>query len=227
MSKASETAYFYIRSHILSGQFAPGKQLREEELAAGCGVSRTPVRDALRRMEAELYVRRGDNQRTYVAEWTVQDIQDIFTLRDMLEGYAAARTAERATPEVIAQLAEYQQAIDVALNRKEGADVEGFLHYNRAFHRLLIETAGSERLTALLARLLQQPIIVRTALSYDVADLLQSNAEHKMLVAAITAKDPEWARAILSGHIRRAFHVYEAAHTRLNARRPNEPPEDN
>ena len=227
MSKASETAYFYIRSHILSGTYAPGEQLREEELAAGCGVSRTPVRDALRRLEAELYVRRGDNQRTYVAEWTIQDIQDIFTLREMLEGYAAARTAERAKPAAIAQLAAYQEAIDVALNRKDGADVEGFLSNNHAFHRLLIETAGSERLTTLLARLLQQPIIVRTALSYDVADLRQSNAEHKMLVAAITAKDAEWARAIISAHIRRAFHVYEAAHVRLNANRPSSASEDN
>lgn len=79
MSRASEIAYNEIRRRILSGHLAQGTQLKEEELADLCGVSRTPVRDALRRLEAEMLVRRSDTQRTFVPEWPTSEVEEIFT----------------------------------------------------------------------------------------------------------------------------------------------------
>ena len=100
MSKASERAYAEIRGLILSGDAPPGSSLTEEALADICGVSRTPVREALRRLEAELYVVRSDSQRLYVADWNSEDLAEMFTLRAMLEAHAAARAASRITPNV-------------------------------------------------------------------------------------------------------------------------------
>ena len=117
MSRASERAYNNIRSMILSGELQPGSQIREEALAELCGVSRTPVRDSLRRLEAEMFIRRNDSQRSFVADWSLDDLEDAFQLRAMLEAHAAKRAASRVTREQLGLLrfhnAQLKQAIDM------------------------------------------------------------------------------------------------------------------
>lgn len=210
MSKASDRAYQYIRGEILEGTLAPGEQLREEQLATACGVSRTPVRDALRRLESEQFVRRNESQRTFVAEWSLDDIEEGFVLRGMLEGHAAARAARRIDEAAIARLCAHNREIDKAAQRTP-PDVSAFLEHNRAFHAIILEKAGSARLAVLLGGIVEQPIIVRTARQYDRDQILQSRAEHDELVAAFRRRDPEWARAVMTSHIRRAFHAYHDA----------------
>lgn len=208
MSRAADLAYDKIRALILEGALLPGSQLKEEELAEHCQVSRTPVREALRRLESEMLVRRTETQRTYVAEWSITDIDEMFTLRGLLEGYAAARAAENMSEEQLADLRTCNDTLGAAVGRKGAPDVGVFLKENRRFHDLVIESAGSERLKALLVRLVEQPVVHRTALRYDREQLKHSHAEHEELLAAIEKRDCEWARVIMGGHIRRAFHVY-------------------
>ena len=214
MSRASDRAYQEIRSRIVTGALPPGSQLKEEELAEVCGVSRTPVRDALRRLEAEMFIRRSDSQRSFVAEWSVSDVDEMFTLRGMLEGYAAARAALRADDNQIEELRRHNEAIDIAINSRRHPDVKAFLDHNRQFHALILEAAGSERLTAMLARLIEQPIVLRTALLYDRAQLTRSYSEHTELLAAFERRDANWAQAVMTGHIRRAFHAYSDTYLR-------------
>ena len=104
MSKASERAYAEIRSLILSGDAPPGSPLTEDILAEICGVSRTPVREALRRLETELYVVRSGSRRLMVADWNNDDLAEMFTLRAMLEAHAAARAATRISPSALDDL---------------------------------------------------------------------------------------------------------------------------
>jgi DNA-binding GntR family transcriptional regulator len=144
VSRASDRAYHQIRNWIISGRLAAGSQLKEEELAADCGVSRTPIRDALRRLEAEMFVRRSDSQRTFVSEWSFDDVDEMFTLRCMLEGHAAARAATRITPEQLSRLHRHNQEIEEALAPAQ-ADVESFLLHNKHFHNIMLDAAGSER----------------------------------------------------------------------------------
>lgn len=207
MSRATAQAYEAIRERILSGALAPGAQLKEEELALLCGVSRTPVREALRRLEAELLVRRSDSQRTYVAEWSLDDVDEIFVLRAMLEGHAAARAARRITPAQIVELRSINEAITAAI-RGPAVDVQAFLAGNATFHAVILDAAGSARLTAMLGGLIEQPIVRQTALRYSSAELSRSQAEHAELIAALEKRDSDWARAVMTGHIRRAFHTY-------------------
>ena len=84
MSRASDRAYAEIRGLILSGEIAPGAQLKEEQLAELCGVSRTPVRDALRRLEADLYIVRSGSQRAFVADWSREEVDEMFALFEAL-----------------------------------------------------------------------------------------------------------------------------------------------
>jgi DNA-binding GntR family transcriptional regulator len=213
MSRASERAYQEIRSRILTGALPPGAQLKEEELADVCGVSRTPVRDALRRLEAEMFIRRTESQRTFVADWSVDDIDEAFALRGMLEGHAAERAATRITPKQIAELKALNDGIEAAIGGKR-PNVEQFLAFNREFHAVLLEAAGSERLTMILGKLVEQPIVLRTALLYDRAQLERSHREHAELLAALDRRDPDWSKAVMTGHIRRAFHAYADAYSR-------------
>ncbi|MDX1704131.1 MAG: GntR family transcriptional regulator, partial [Altererythrobacter ishigakiensis] len=99
MTRASDIAYAKIRSHLLSGEVSPGEQLTEEKLAEITGVSRTPVRDAVRRLESEMLLVRNESKRIFVADWSRDDIDEMITLRQMLEGHAAERAANRITTE--------------------------------------------------------------------------------------------------------------------------------
>ncbi|WP_136162696.1 GntR family transcriptional regulator [Sphingomonas flavalba] len=218
MTKASDRAYQHIRGAILDGSLVPGAQLREEQLAAACGVSRTPVRDALRRLEGEHYVRRNESQRTFVAEWSLDEIEEGFVLRSMLEGYAAARAALRISDSAIEQLCTHNRAIDAAA-QADPPDVSAFLDHNRAFHAIVLEGASSERLADLLAGIVEQPVVTRTARQYDRGQIQQSRAEHDELIVAFRRRDPDWARAVMTSHIRRAFHAYhDAFHQRPGKR---------
>ncbi len=211
MSRASDIAYNTIREMIVSGELMPGDPLGEEALAEICGVSRTPVRDAMRRLESELLIRRSESQRSFVADWSLDDISDAFELRAMLEGLAAQRAASRISAADIRKLEAYNQRIGEA-NASTPADVDAFLEENRKFHTLILDVAGSARLKTLLQTLIEQPIIWRTAHHYSPHELLRSYQEHDELIAAFKRGDPAWAEAIMSGHIRRAFHAYSDAH---------------
>lgn len=215
MSRASDHAYSEIRSLIMSGDAPPGSPLKEEQLAEICGVSRTPVRDALRRLEAELYVVRSESQRTFVADWSRADVEEMFTLRAMLEAHAAQRAAERMTSELLEDMRACNAAIEQAVGMVQ-PEVHEFLDLNRKFHTMIIAAADSPRLAATLATLVEQPIVRRTALHYRRDQLAQSANEHRELLRAFAAGDPDWAHAVMTGHIRRAFHAFSNSQTGEN-----------
>jgi len=215
MSRASDRAYAAIRNMILSGELSAGTPLGEEALAEKCGVSRTPVREALRRLESDMLVTRTDTQRTFVAEWSLDDVRDAFDLRAMLESYAARRAAERMTSDSLARLRTANAQIAQAIAQPR-PDVGGFLEGNRVFHAAILEVAGSRRLVAQLGSLVEQPVVWRTAHHYGPDSLHRSWSEHEELIAAFARRDGSWAGAIMSSHILRAYHAYADAHRGLS-----------
>ena len=208
MSKASERAYSRIRAGITGGEWGPGTPLREEELATLCGVSRTPVREALRRLEAEYLVRRTEGARSFVADWSADDVAELFTLRAILEGHAAERAASRITAEQLTALEAMNEEVRLSV---ETVVTERFLAGNRGFHAVVVEAAQSPRLAAMLGALVEQPVIRRTARRYGAEEFLRSHAEHAAILDAFRARDPQWAKAMMMGHIQRALHVFAAA----------------
>jgi DNA-binding GntR family transcriptional regulator len=207
---AADRAYAEVRGLILSGDASPGTPLREEALADIVGVSRTPIREALRRLEAEMYAVRTHSGRLVVADWDVDDVAEMFALRAMLEGHAAARAATRLTPDGLAELKACNARIETAVAGPD-PDIAGFLDGNRRFHDLVLGASASARLTTMLAGLVEQPIVRRTATRYDRSDLERSAHEHGQLIQAFAARDAEWARSVMTAHIRRALHAFRAA----------------
>jgi DNA-binding GntR family transcriptional regulator len=102
--RAVDRAYEAVRSGIIAGRYLAGARLTEQEIATTVGVSRTPVREALRRLDAEGLVEFTPNLGAVVTTWTEEDSDEIFDLRGMLESYGARRATIRATDEQIAEL---------------------------------------------------------------------------------------------------------------------------
>ncbi len=209
-ASAADRAYAEIRGLILAGDASPGTPLREEALADIVGVSRTPIRDALRRLEVELYAVRTPGGRLVVADWDSDDVAEIFALRAMLEGHAAARAARRVSPAQLAELRQCNAAIEAAVALPQ-PDIARFLAENRRFHDIILSASASARLSTMLAGLVEQPIVRRTATRYDRADLARSAHEHGQLIQAFAAHDEDWARAVMTAHIRRALHAFQDA----------------
>ena len=208
LSKAADRAYDTIGGLILGGHYKPGDRLSEEELSRLCGVSRTPVRDALRRLAAEYFVVIRPNQGAQVAVWKRQDIEDLFHMRALLEGMAAARAASRRDEACLAHLDRCVERIDKAVNAEPEPNVAQFLADNTAFHRAILEAADSPRLSATLGNLIAPAIVSRTADHYSRADLRRSNEHHRELIEALRNRDAQLADSIMQVHIRAAANSY-------------------
>ena len=208
MANAADQAYEKIGQLILSGHFKPGDRLSEEELSRFSGVSRTPVRDALRRLEAEYFVIIRPNQGAEVAVWSARDIDDLFHMRAMLEGMAASLAAARRNQGHIDALEACVDEIDLVLEARGDIDVAKFLSENKQFHLALIDAACSPRLRSTISNLIAPAVVARTAETFSKADLLRSNTHHRELVEAIRVGDRDLAEAIMRAHIHTAARSY-------------------
>jgi DNA-binding GntR family transcriptional regulator len=225
VSKAAEKAYAAIRSKILSGEFPSGTHLKEEDLSLVIGVSRTPIREALRNLAAEYFVKFVPNHGAYVASWSTNEIEQVFDLRKLLEGYAAGRAALCISEEDIARLEtsalEVEQAIrdpktQAAKKILTEEDRALFQKANSFYHKILIGAAGSERLSVMVSWLSEAPIILKTVNIYTPADFLRSNQHHIELVAACRARNEAWATSIMQSHLLAAKEVFMAAQKKEN-----------
>ncbi|HQS70288.1 MAG: hypothetical protein B7Y36_05465 [Novosphingobium sp. 28-62-57] len=210
MSKASQEAYRMIRAGILSGHFPAGQFVPEDEFAAFCGLSRTPVREAIAELVAELLLQRSGTNRVFVPVWSDEDEEELFTLRAILESHCAARAARLITDDQIAELRRHCDFIDKAIAQADAPDVSGFVEGNRHFHAVVLAAAQSERLAQLMKFVVSQIVVHRTAEQYSREDMEQSQRDHRDLVSAFEMRDEDWAKALANTHIRRAASVYRA-----------------
>lgn len=200
--RGAEDAYAAIRDQILRGERAGGEWLREGDLATALGVSRTPVREALRRLAAEGLVRHEPNRGVQVESWSLHDLDEIFSLRAVLEPWGCALAAASGTVDVD-ELAHLADEMDRAA---AGAvpDVDAITALNNRFHRLILAAAGNERLVHLVASVVAVPLVWRTFSHYTPEALRRSLAHHHELVAALRAGDPAWAESVMRSHVRAA-----------------------
>lgn len=202
MATSADIAYARIRDGVLDGRYPPGSALREEQLAADLGVSRTPVREALRRLNAEALVEFVANHGARVARWSPADIRETFDLRAMLEGHACSLAAHRRSD---AQLAELQRLADAMSAAHAGATgIERIAERNRRFHDVILEASGTRQLPRIVGRIVDVPLVLRTFNRYSAAALARSLAHHHEITAALRAQDGDWARAVMEAHIRAA-----------------------
>lgn len=207
MVQAVDRAYVAIRTGIMDGSFAVGAHLRAEPLAERLGVSRTPVREALRRLDAEGLVNLVANHGAYVRGWSRRDMEEVFDLRIRLESYAAELGAHSMPDSDIAKLEELDRRMREAASSPAAGKRDEVKDLNTQFHRVIIEGSMSRRLGLLLSTIVEAHLITRTFHTYTSADIERSMNHHSELIAAIRARDPEWASAIMQSHLRAARQV--------------------
>ena len=204
MTRASDHAYQSIRSLILSGAYQPGQRMIEEELAQRVGVSRTSVRDSLRRLASDGLVRSEPSRGTFVAELSMAEIEEIFQLRATLEGHASALAALHAKPEDIEELDHICAHIDGLLR----ADLDNeqlfaqFQASNNQFHGVMLRASGSVRLNALAKPLIELPLVQMKNHNWPgEVSVRRSNQQHLEIIEALRARDPLLAKMRTQAHI--------------------------
>ncbi|MEM7280907.1 MAG: GntR family transcriptional regulator [Pseudomonadota bacterium] len=212
--KAARKAYEVIRSEIVEGRFAPGDRITEADIAEKAQVSRTPVREALRRLEAEGLIRFVPNQGAFVSSWGDDVVEETFELRALLEGYAARLCATRCSE---TQLTRLRQLAERQLHESEQRK-QGYLNritdLNEQFHQVILQAANSEQLRSMLSLLSNAPLVFQTFRDYSEADLIRSAHHHLELVEAFEAGDSEWAASVMRSHLVAARWVFHNVHGR-------------
>jgi DNA-binding GntR family transcriptional regulator len=188
-----------IRDDIIVGVFVPGQRLTEDALAERFGVSRIPVREALRMLSSEGFVRIEPYYGTFVAEMSPDEAADLLEIRRVLEPLAAARAAHRRTPKHLEELREIvrlgRQAVFIG-------ELERLPALNTRFHAMLAAASGNTSLNTIVSQLRH-----KIAWVYAVEPprrATDSWNEHQLIVDALEQGDAELARAVTIEHIRQA-----------------------
>ena len=190
-----------LRKAILSGVLAPGERLMEVQLAEELGISRTPIREAIRKLEQEGYVIMLPRRGSYVSSVSVHDVQEIFEIRSALESLSIGLAARRITSDDLDKLQKLLQLIEGYI---ENNDIENIVKTDVEFHDLLYQVSGNERLRLIINNLKEQLARFRT-LSMSYPGRLQDTLEeHREMVEAIANGDVEAARDAAERHMERA-----------------------
>lgn len=197
-------AYELLREAIVEGRFAPGERLKETGLAEDFGLSRTPIREAIRRLEAEGLVVTQRNKGAVVRRTSRDEVADLYGLRMRLESYAAELAAERATETDLQTIGQTAEAFGQAVANWTPDDLECLrdLHgSNRQFHDGILAASRHQSLAVLLARTVDLPLVFRALRLYRDTELERSDAFHRLILDAIRRRDGARAGAMMSEHI--------------------------
>ena len=202
--RAVDKAYQTVKQGILTNRFPPGSRITEHEIAAASGVSRTPVREALRRLQAEGLVDFTPNFGAVVTAWSDSDVDEVFQLRALLESHGARRAAALAKPEHLAELRRLaEEPFRESTERRDGY-LDRIAELNSHCHHALQAMASSPRLARALAALIEAPLMMRTFHKYSPDDLQRSAMHHLEICSALEARDGDWAASVMASHVHAA-----------------------
>jgi len=197
-----ELVYKTLLDDIRAGRIQPGDRIREEDVAQALGVSRTPVREALQQLQARRLVELAPGRGIVVVKLTMQQVMELYAMREVLEGAAARFAAQYALPAEISIMEEL-------LSEFEGAseDAPRLAHINYLLHRTIYEAARNRYMHEALNNL-EDALSLLQNTTFSLPERHQSAClEHREIVAAIAARDSDAAEAASRHHIREAQRV--------------------
>jgi len=192
--------YTAIRKLIADGTYIGGDVLPEVELASKLGVSRTPVREALRRLQSEGVIRREAYKRAVVVDVDPNEVIHIFTARAALEPIAIELAVDNADDAFVERLKELHARMDHAIRAPE-PDRRGYREFNAIFHRVIWAQAASPLLADMINSIARKPVVSPTFNNWDRDQLFRSNRQHGELIDAVADRDREWAHAAMRAHL--------------------------
>ncbi len=194
----ADRAYVELRDRLVTLRIGPGAPIDEDQVGAALGIGRTPVREAIKRLELENLVTVLPRRGTFASEIDITDLAHVSDVRRALEGHAAYRAAQRITASQRAEL----DALRVDLAGGAGsADLEALMALDARVHRFIYRCAGNPYLEETLGRYFNLSLRIWHLVIDRTPSLSARVREHDDLLAAIGDGDAERARAILSDHI--------------------------
>lgn len=187
-----------LHNAIANGDFAPGAQLTESGLAADLGVSRGPLREAMQRLTAEGLLVSHRNRGLFVVSMDDDDIRDMYIARTAVERAAIERVIARAEPDAVSALTRAVSAMREFVAEPNGA---GMAEADMHFHQILVESAGSQRLSRLHETILVETRMCLRAMRGTYASGKERIDEHQALVDAIAAGDAPRADTLMIAHM--------------------------
>lgn len=195
-----EMVYEELKMQILTGAIVPGTRMMEVELAQEMGVSRTPIREAIRKLEKEGLVTIEPRRGAYASQISTSDMVEILEVRQNMEGLAAFFAASRMQPEKMEELKEASSKYNDAVT---SGDIENMIKYDTKFHRIIVESCNNKILLQMIEQL--QELVLRFRYIYydNFKRAEHMPEEHAMIMNTIASKDAEAAREAADVHIDR------------------------
>ncbi|MCM3704719.1 GntR family transcriptional regulator [Cytobacillus firmus] len=197
---AKDFAYQEIKERILKCEYTPNQPIAEEELAKDLKISRTPLREAMQRLELEELVVRQTNGRLKVAPVSVKEVRELFLVRSMLEGIIAAEAAEKCTEQDVRHLSYFANMIKQTANER---DMEAVSTFGSQFHTYLYEVSQNKTAVKIL-RQLNDHIMRYRRLAHFI-DTKETSFEHEALLEVIAKKDKHNAELMMKKHVLKAM----------------------
>ena len=193
-----------LREQIFAHELAPGSWLDEQNLAAAFGISRTPMREAIKVLASEGLVTTKMNKGAYVTEVDRRDLEQIFTVLSLLEGQAAKETAMKATEDQLTQLDNLHHRLEKAAADRDNGQ---FFEINVKFHELIQEIAGNKWMNGVIEDLRKVLKLQRRDSLTRSGRLLSSLVEHREILQAILKRDPQAAELAMRTHLARGLEA--------------------
>lgn len=196
LATAQQEAYRYLRDRILSGDLAAEARLNPSAIAELLGISRMPVREALRQLDAEGFVTMRPNRAAHVTRLTASDVEDLFEIRTALEVIAVRAAVRAVTPESLADLVALKERMERACN-----DPAEWLKRHDQFHEAISALGARKRLQQELARvhLALRPYLLMYMKVFDIVEM--PGHEHTLLLDALASGDTKRAEKAMRDHV--------------------------
>ncbi|SMP79970.1 GntR family transcriptional regulator [Noviherbaspirillum suwonense] len=188
----------HLRELILKGELRPGDKLPEQMLCERFGVSRTPMREAVKVLAAEGVLRLQLNRGAIVAETTPQDIEELFPIMAALEAVAGEQACRKASDAQIAQLRALHNAM---VGHYEAGEEAAYLRHNRLIHEAIVEMTGNATLAGMYQQMLTRIHCVRFTIGKTVDQWKKAIAEHEQIVTALEQRDGARLAELLKAHV--------------------------
>ena len=204
--------FYHLQNNILNGVYKTGELLTESRLCEELGVSRTPIREAIRQLELEGLVHSVPNKGVFVNGISLKDIEDIYTIRMLIEGLAARWAAENITDE---ESAELKEALDLEEFYTAKNDSENLLKLDSKFHDTIFRASKSRPLMHVLSMFHHYVQKARIASLESPERAKRVLEEHKAIYGAIAEKNSEMAEKLTVEHVRNASVECQTAYKQL------------
>ncbi len=199
-----EVVFEYLRESILNGELKPGERLMEINLAEQLGVSRTPVREAIRKLEKEKFVEMLPRKGAYVADLTAKDILDVLEMRIILEGFAAALAAERMTDEEISLLECSLKGFQDAVARQDRLVM---VEKDNEFHDLIFQATKNNKLIEIVKDLHDQFQRFRLIYFNEFDNYIELQNWHNRIFTSIQEHNTVEARIAAEKHVKLIMEI--------------------